>query len=92
MCSYGQEDFPNFFVENLTLLNLFFIDFKICKVSRMHSYDHGRRGKKKEKKGLWTRDEEEGEMNDQSCTCKGHLHTKQRNLECCGGQIVFPNV
>lgn len=89
MCSYGQEDFSNFFIENLTLLNLYFIDFKICKVSRMHSYDHGRRERKK-KKNIWTGDEEEeeeGEMNDQSCTYKGHLHTKQRNLEWCGGQI-----
>jgi hypothetical protein len=54
----------------------------------MHSYDHGRRERKK-KKNIWTGDEEEeeGEMNDRSCTYKGHLHTRQRNLEWCGGQI-----
>jgi hypothetical protein len=52
----------------------------------MHSYDHGRRKTQKKKKGIWTGEEEE-EMRDQSCTYKGHLHTKQRNLEWCGGQI-----
>jgi hypothetical protein len=52
----------------------------------MHSYDHSRK-KKQKKEGIWTWDEEEEEMSDQSCTYKGHLHTKQRNLEWCGGQI-----
>lgn len=81
-----RKIFQKQFVKNLTLLNLFFIDFKFCKVSRMHSYDHSRK-KKQKKEGIWTWDEEEEEMSDQSCTYKGHLHTKQRNLEWCGGQI-----
>lgn len=44
-----RKIFQFFLIENLTLLNLYFIDFKICKVSRMHSYDHGRRERKKKK-------------------------------------------
>jgi hypothetical protein len=48
--------------------------------------------KERKKKCIWTGDEEEGEINYQSCTYKSHLHTKQRNLESCGGQIGLPNV
>lgn len=54
----------------------------------MHSYDHGRRERKKKKTfGPGMKKKKKEKMNDQSCTYKGHLHTKQRNLEWCGGQI-----